>query len=182
MTPAPSASSSDGLPSSAHVHSSSPFNSESRRCQAYSPGNSTLQVISIKIAPTVRFPEFFGLLQEYIYLYLNLNSSDVRAVCKSLSRAFTCVLLVLCLKLYPVLESRLGLQACFYLFSVIMVLSLPVVYLVLPETKDVGLEMIQHYFLPAKTIFYVSEDFFDDDRRPKSDGQTDRQETKMISA
>ena len=82
----------------------------------------------------------------------------MRAVCKGVSRAFTCLLLVLCLKLFPQLESNLGLQACFYLFSIIMALSIPLVYLILPETKDMGLEMIQNYFLPPTTVFYVDLD------------------------
>ena len=32
---------------------------------------------------------------------------------------------------------------------------MPVVYLVLPETKDLSLEIIQNYFKPVKTVFYV---------------------------
>lgn len=49
----------------------------------------------------------------------------------------------------------IGVSGTFYMFSVILSLSLPVVYFVLPETKDMGLEMIQKYFMPAKTVFYV---------------------------
>jgi len=32
---------------------------------------------------------------------------------------------------------------------------LPVVYYVLPETKDVALEMVQNYFKKEKTVFYI---------------------------
>ena len=32
---------------------------------------------------------------------------------------------------------------------------MPVVYYILPETKDLGLEVIQHYFTPTKTVFYI---------------------------
>lgn len=34
-------------------------------------------------------------------------------------------------------------------------LSIPLVYLILPETKDLGLEDIQKYFEPNKSIFRV---------------------------
>jgi hypothetical protein len=33
--------------------------------------------------------------------------------------------------------------------------SIPLVYLILPETKDLGLEEIQKYFQPNKSIFKV---------------------------
>ena len=36
-----------------------------------------------------------------------------------------------------------------------MAASIPAVYCTLPETKDLGLEMIQGYFTPARTVFYV---------------------------
>ena len=36
-----------------------------------------------------------------------------------------------------------------------MAASVPFVYCTLPETKDLGLEMIQAYFTPARTVFYV---------------------------
>ena len=36
-----------------------------------------------------------------------------------------------------------------------MAISIPLVYLMLPETKDVSLEEIQKYFKPNKSIFRV---------------------------
>lgn len=86
------------------------------------------------------------------------------------------------LKMYPVLQSILELSGTFYLFAGCMTVSLPLVYYLLPETKDLGLEMIQvsegrrkertkerreqkfdlnrqsfpqNYFTPVKTVFYV---------------------------
>ena len=49
----------------------------------------------------------------------------------------------------------IGVHGTFFLFSIVLLLSLPIVYCILPETKDLGLEMIQTYFTPNKTIFYV---------------------------
>ena len=37
-------------------------------------------------------------------------------------------------------------------------LLLPVIYFILPETKDVALELVSTFFTPAKTIFYVDID------------------------
>jgi len=34
-------------------------------------------------------------------------------------------------------------------------MSIPLVYYILPETKDIGLEEIQKYFEPSKSIFKV---------------------------
>ena len=37
-------------------------------------------------------------------------------------------------------------------------LLLSVIYFILPETKDVALELVSTFFTPAKTIFYVDID------------------------
>ncbi len=72
-----------------------------------------------------------------------LFANDVRAVCKGLTRSVTCVLLIVSLKLYPVLQAALNVYGTFLLFAICMAASLPFVYCMLPETKDLGLEMIQ---------------------------------------
>ncbi len=79
------------------------------------------------------------------------------------------------LKLYPVFEKTLQVRiykfsrkilldqtfdiqqvyGTFYLFAGFLVLSLPIVYMILPETKDMGLEMIQTFFTPNKSVFYI---------------------------
>jgi hypothetical protein len=84
-----------------------------------------------------------------------LFPSDVRAFGKGLTRSATCGLLVIGLKLYPMFESHLKVHGTFFLFSGVLCFSLPVVYWILPETKDMGLEMIQTFFTPNKTVFYV---------------------------
>ena len=85
-----------------------------------------------------------------------LFTADVRPIYKGFARSFTCLLILVCLKTYPALESALnGVDGAFYLFALILASSMPIVYFVLPETKDIGLEMVQNYFLPPKTVFYV---------------------------
>ena len=59
-------------------------------------------------------------------------------------------------QLYPILaNSKIGVYGAFYFFGGIVTLALPIVYFVLPETKDLSLEIIQNYFTPIKTVFYV---------------------------
>ena len=84
-----------------------------------------------------------------------LFPSDVRAFGKGLTRSATCGFMVISLKLYPYCESLFGVQGTFYSFAVLLLLALPLVYWILPETKDMGLEMIQNFFMPNKTVFYV---------------------------
>ena len=57
--------------------------------------------------------------------------------------------------MFPWLESVLGLHGTFYLFGAVMITCTPVVYCVLPETKDISLEMVENYFTPQRTKFYV---------------------------
>lgn len=64
-------------------------------------------------------------------------------------------MLVLSLKFFPLMEEKLALYGTFFLFAAILTISLPVVYFTLPETKDLGLELIRYYFTPPQTIFYI---------------------------
>ncbi|TRY81048.1 hypothetical protein TCAL_10367 [Tigriopus californicus] len=84
-----------------------------------------------------------------------LFSSDIRALGKSMIRSLTCVFLVISLKTYPALQGTLDIYGTFFLFSIVLAGSAPLIYWLLPETKDLSLETIQHYFQPAKTQFYV---------------------------
>jgi hypothetical protein len=42
--------------------------------------------------------------------------------------------------------------------SIEVSIFISVVYFTLPETKDLGLELIRYYFTPPQTIFYVELD------------------------
>ena len=99
-----------------------------------------------------------------------LFASDVRALCKGLCRGVTSALIILGLKLFPALQASPaigGLPGTFLLFAGCMAASVPVVYCTLPETKDLGLEMIQAYFTPARTVFYVERDGHECERPPE---------------
>jgi len=85
-----------------------------------------------------------------------LFPSDVRATCKGLTRAITCIFLVLSLKLYPALETNMHVFGTFFMFSAILLIFSPIVYFILPETKDVGLEMIQKFFSPSVTQWHTN--------------------------
>merc|ERR1719347_489107 len=85
-----------------------------------------------------------------------LFPADVRATCKGLTRAVTCIFLVLSVKLFPLLESHFSLYGTFFIFSFFIIIFTPVIYFILPETKDLSLEMIQQYFTPQETVWYTS--------------------------
>ena len=97
-----------------------------------------------------------------------LFPSEVRAFCKGLTRSFACNLLVLSLKFYPLMEEKLALYGTFFLFAAILIV--PVVYLTLPETKDLCLELIQYYFTPPKQVFYIDLNEKIPDWRPNTPG------------
>ena len=44
------------------------------------------------------------------------------------------------------------------MFSIFLIIFLPVVYFIIPETKDLSLEMIQQYFTPQVTVWYTDTD------------------------
>jgi len=85
-----------------------------------------------------------------------LFPSDVRATCKGLTRAITCIFLVVTLKLYPALEANMHVFGTFFMFSAVLLIFSPIVYAILPETKDVGLEMIQKFFSPSVTQWHTN--------------------------
>lgn len=66
------------------------------------------------------------------------------------------------------MEYALTFYGTFYMFAGILIVSLPVVYFTLPETKDLGLELIQYYFTEPKTIFYV--EMSEEDKKAHIDG------------
>ena len=122
--------------------------------------NSFISVVDLKWASLVTacllvFSVQLGIQTLPYLLSGELFPSDIRAFCKGLTRSVACILLVLGLKMYPVLEHWFSVSGTFYLFAGVLAFSLPVVYCILPETKDMGLEMIQNYFTPSRTVFYV---------------------------
>ena len=51
------------------------------------------------------------------------------------------------------MEASLGLHGAFFLYAFVMACSIPVIYLVVPETLGLSLEEIQSYFDKGKSIF-----------------------------
>ena len=56
------------------------------------------------------------------------------------------MLIILSLKIYPVIEQSIQLYGTFYLYSGTVLLLLPVIYLVLPETRNQPLASINKQF------------------------------------
>jgi hypothetical protein len=54
--------------------------------------------------------------------------------------------------------SILHVYGTFFLFGGIIITAMPLVYFILPETKDVSLELVQSFFTPLKTVFYIDLD------------------------
>ena len=134
--------------------------------------------ISLASAGLLVFGVQLGVQTLPLLLSGELFPSDVRPICKGIARSIQCILLVICLKvflnmqfcllkymifmhcllfqLYPILQkSTLQEFGTFYFYGSFLLVSLPFVYLLLPETKDLSLESIQYYFKPRKTIFYI---------------------------
>ena len=60
--------------------------------------------------------------------------------------------------MYPLLQSWLDIYGTFYLFATVILLAMPLMYFILPETKNVSLELIPSFFQPPQTIFFVTLD------------------------
>ena len=52
-------------------------------------------------------------------------------------------------------NSPLNTYGTFFLYGSIVCFAMPIVYFVLPETKNISLELVQNYFVPKKTVFYI---------------------------
>ena len=65
---------------------------------------------------------------------------------QGVSRSLCCFLIVISLKLFPVLASSLELSGVFYLYGIIVMVGLPLVMRVMPETKDLSIHQINNLF------------------------------------
>ena len=114
-----------------------------------------LKWVSLLTACCLVFAVQLGIQTLPFLLSGELFPSDIRAFCKGITRSFACILLIGGLKMFPTLENTIGIHGTFYSFSAVMILCTPVIYCVVPETKDMSLEMVENYFLPNRTRFYV---------------------------
>ena len=115
----------------------------------------SLKWVSLFTACCLVFAVQLGIQTLPFLLSGELFPADIRAFCKGITRSFACLLLIGSLKMFPTLENTIGIHGTFYSFSAVMILCTPVIYCVLPETKDMSLEMVENYFLPNRTRFYV---------------------------
>jgi len=99
----------------------------------------SLQVASLLSSCLLVISVQLGVQTLPLLLSGELFPADVRATCKGLTRAVTCILLLLSIKLYPQLESNLQLHGTFFMFGAVLVALLPISYVILPETKDISL-------------------------------------------
>ena len=72
-----------------------------------------------------------------------LYPSDARSSLKGFTRSVTCLLVMIVLYLFPIVEELLQLYGVFYSFACILLLAIPLVYKILPETKGLRLDEIQ---------------------------------------
>ena len=114
-----------------------------------------LQWVSLLTVCCLVFSVQLGIQTLPFLLSGELFPSDIRAFCKGLTRSFACLLLMGSLKMFLPLEKWIGMHGIFYSFSVVMLVCTPVIYCIVPETKDMSLEMIENYFLPNRTKFYI---------------------------
>ena len=68
------------------------------------------------------------------------------AVLQGVSRSLCCLLIVVSLKLFPLLEAGLHLSGAFYLYCGLVLAGLPLALLALPETKDLSIHQINNLF------------------------------------
>ena len=71
-----------------------------------------------------------------------LFPNDARARCKGLIRAISAVFSFSMLKVFPYLEDTFGLYGSFWGLASILFLLLPIVFICVPEAKDVDLEHV----------------------------------------
>jgi len=106
----------------------------------------SLQVASLLSSCLLVISVQLGVQTLPLLLSGELFPADVRATCKGLTRAVTCILLLLSIKLYPQLENNLQLYGTFFMFGAVLAVLLPISYIILPETKDISLEHIEQTF------------------------------------
>ena len=55
------------------------------------------------------------------------------------------------------MEESLQIYGTFALFGLIIRLLSPLIYFILPETKDLSLDSIRLYFTPSSTTWYINQ-------------------------
>ena len=72
-----------------------------------------------------------------------LYPNDARSAMKGFTRSVTCIFIMLPLYFFPIIEQSLQLYGTFFSFAGALLMALPVIYFILPETRGLKLEEIQ---------------------------------------
>ena len=80
--------------------------------------------------------------------------NDTRSTSKGVLRALSSILSFLVLSLFPTITAAIGLDLTFLVLALVLLLTLPLTYLYLPEAKDVNLHYVSKFYSPVTTVFY----------------------------
>ncbi len=72
---------------------------------------------------------------------------------------------------FPTLEHNLGTYGTFYVYAIIVAAGIPIIFKVLPETKNVSLEVIKTYFISKEIVEAIAS--LPGTRRPSISGNPD---------
>ena len=83
-------------------------------------------------------------------LEITLFPTSCKAAMKGIMRAIISVIMVVFVFLFKTLEY----SHTFYLMAAVLLVSSPLLYLYVPEIRNIGSDMAAEFFLPSQTIFY----------------------------
>ena len=83
-------------------------------------------------------------------LEITLFPTSCMAAMKGIMRAIISVIMVVFVFLFKTLQY----SHTFYLMAVVLLVSSPLLYLYVPEIRNIGSDMAAEFFLPSQTIFY----------------------------
>ena len=83
-------------------------------------------------------------------LEITIFPTSCKAAMKGIMRAIVSVIVVV----FCVLFRTLDYSHTFYLMAAVLLVSSPLLYLYVPEIRNIGSDMAAEFFLPSQTIFY----------------------------
>lgn len=81
--------------------------------------------------------------------------SEVRSNGKGIMRAISSVFSFLSLALFPTVKEAIGLDFTFLVLSATLFLCIPVMFLFMPEAKDLNLNYVSQFYFPISNVSYV---------------------------
>ena len=74
--------------------------------------------------------------------------------CKAVMKGFTRAIGSICLIFFVFIFKSFCYSTAFFIMAALLVLSSPVLYLFVPEIRNIGTDMSAEFFLPTQTVFY----------------------------